>query len=140
MSSSNTRFRAAVHALSVIAYLPEGQATSDKIASSVATDPTVVRRLLSTLREAGLVTAAEGRFGGYTLARPAKKITLRDIFDVTHPDELFPKPQRMPNPECEVGGEIHLVLDAYLDDAREALRHKLARTSIADVLAKLLTK
>ncbi len=60
MSFANTRFRTAVNALAVIADVPEEQASSDAIAASIATESSVVRRLLSQLRNAGLVQGVNG--------------------------------------------------------------------------------
>jgi Rrf2 family protein len=137
MSASNSRFRTAVHALAVIAYVPEQQATSDKIAASVATDATVVRRLLSSLRAAGLVQAAEGRAGGYALARSPARISLKDVFEAVGADTLFPVPDRLPNPDCPVGANIHAVLDGPLADAQWALQKSLGKSSLADVMAAL---
>jgi len=137
MPSTNSRFRTAVHALAVIAYVPERQATSDQIAASVATEASVVRRLLSRLRAARLVRAAEGRDGGYMLARPAEAISLQDIFDAVAPETLFPMPDRLPNPKCPVGAGIHSVLDRPLAEARQALGRQLAQTSLADILRSL---
>ena len=134
MSFANTRFRTAVHALAVIAYVPEKQATSDAIAASVATDASVVRRLLSQLRHAGLVQGAQGRAGGYQLAREAKDISLKDIFVALEPQELFPMPDRSPNPDCPVGANIHSVLQKPLDAARQGLEAALSATSLADVI------
>jgi Rrf2 family protein len=134
MSFANTRFRTAVHALAVIAYVPQEQATSDAIAASIATDASVVRRLLSQLRNAGLVQGAQGRSGGYLLARNAGDITLRDVFVALEPEELFPVPERKPNPDCPVGANIHSVLQAPLDAARQGLEDSLASTSLADVI------
>ncbi|HEX4871047.1 MAG TPA: Rrf2 family transcriptional regulator, partial [Nevskiaceae bacterium] len=127
----------AVHALAVIAYLPERQATSDQIAASVATEASVVRRLLSGLREARLVRAAEGRDGGYRLARAAELITLQDIYEAVAPPSLFPVPDRLPNPGCPIGAGIHSVLDRPLAEASRALGQQLARTTLADVLRAL---
>ena len=138
MAATNSRFRTAVHALAVIAYVGQDQATSDRIAASVATDPSVVRRLLSTLRKAGLVDALEGRTGGYTLARPADRITLRDVYEAVATDALFPLPERPPNPDCPVGSNIHAVLDAPLASARQALADDLATTTLDDVLRDVL--
>jgi Rrf2 family protein len=135
MSAANTRFRTAVHALAVIAYVPERQATSDTIAASVATDASVVRRLLSQLREAGLVEAVAGRAGGYALARPAARITLRDVFAAVAAEELFPLPDRAPNGACPVGSTIHDALEEPLAQARTALERGLAKTTLEDVLA-----
>lgn len=134
MTAAHSRFRTAMHALAVIAYVPEQQATSDKIAASVATDASVVRRLLSALRAAGLVQAAEGRSGGYALARAPGKISLKDVFAAVAADELFPLPDRSPNPDCPVGANIHAVLDEPLAAARAALEQRLAKTSLADVM------
>jgi Rrf2 family protein len=134
MSFANTRFRTAVHALAVIAYVPERQATSDTIAASVATDASVVRRLLSLLRQAGLVQAAQGRSGGYVLSRSPKAISLRDIFVALEPEEMFPLPDRIPNPDCPVGANIYAVLQTPLDAVRAGLEDKLAKTSLADVV------
>lgn len=134
MSSGNSRFRTATHALAVIAFVEERQATSDRIAASVATDATVVRKLLSLLREAGLVLALEGRHGGYALARSAQRISLLDVYRAVGADSLFPMPERLPNPDCPVGAHIHRVLDAPLDAAQAALEQQLARTSLAEVM------
>jgi Rrf2 family protein len=138
MSALNSRYRTALHALAVIAYVPEQQATSDKIAASVATDATVVRKLLSSLRAAGLVQALEGRAGGYALSRPAAEISLKDVFDAVGTETLFPVPERLPNPGCPVGANIHAVLDAPLAQAQAALHQRLSQTSLADVMASLL--
>jgi len=137
MSSQHSRFRTAVHALMVIAYVPERQATSDRIAASVATDASVVRRLLSSLRQAGLVRASEGAAGGYTLARDPSAITLADIFAAVTADSLFPLPDRLPNPGCSVGAHIHRALDGPLDAAGAALSQALGKTSLDDVLARI---
>jgi Rrf2 family protein len=137
MSITNSRFRTAVHALAVIAYVPGQQATSDKIAVSVATDATVVRRLLSSLRAAGLVQAAEGRAGGYALARAPSNISLQDVFQAVGADTLFPVPDRLPNPGCPVGAHIHAVLDGPLADAQGALLRSLGKTTLSDVMTAL---
>lgn len=137
MSTHHSRFRTAVHTLIVIAYVPERQASSDRIAASVATDASVVRRLLSSLREAGLVRALEGCAGGYMLARAPSAITLADVFAAVNADNLFPLPDRLPNTACPVGAHIHRALDAPLDAASAALSQQLSRTSLDDVLANI---
>ena len=137
MSFANTRFRTAVHALAVIAFVPEEQASSDAIAASIATESSVVRRLLSQLRNAGLVLGAQGRSGGYRLSRSAKDISLRDVFVALEPEELFPMPERKPNPNCPIGSKIHSVLQEPLDAARANMEESLASTSLADVILRV---
>jgi len=134
MSANNSRFRTAIHALAVIAYVEEKQATSDRIAASIATDATVVRRLLASLREAGVAVAVEGRNGGYALARSPKRISLLDVYRAVGSDDPFPMPDRLPNPHCPVGAHIHQVLNDPLDAAHAALELRLSQTNLADVM------
>ena len=137
MPLPNSRFRTAVHALAVIACVPERQATSENIAASVATESSVVRKLLSSLRQAGLVHTVEGRAGGYALARPSTRISLRDVFEAVGTDNLFPLPERAPNESCPVGSTIHAALDEPLAAAQRALEARLGKTTLADVIRTL---
>ncbi len=57
-----------------------------------------VAKVLSSLSRAGIVSGTRGPGGGYTLARPPKAITLREIFD------LFERPDTGTN--CPFGGGI----------------------------------
>ena len=76
----NTRFAVAVHILTFLQSQRGEPATSELIASSVGTNPSLVRRLLSHLARAGLATAQRGTGGGAVLARPAQTITLLDVY------------------------------------------------------------
>lgn len=55
-------------------------ATSELIAASVNTNPSLIRRLLSQLAKAGLTTSQMGSGGGALRARPADKFTLLDVY------------------------------------------------------------
>lgn len=68
----STKLSVSIHILTVIA-LMEGQAvTSEYIASSINTNPALVRRLMSRLRKATLITASPGL--GVTGLAKKKKI------------------------------------------------------------------
>ena len=43
--------------------------------------PTYTEKILQSLRAAGIVTAHHGNHGGYSLARPASQITVREIIE-----------------------------------------------------------
>src|SRR5512141_1827120 len=112
----------AVHALAVLAQSRDGY-PSAYVAGSVNTHAVFLRRILGDLVAAGLVTAREGRAGGYALARPADRITLADIYAAVEPGgPLAPAPAE-PSCRCPVGAGMR---EAFDDAARLALRGMLA--------------
>jgi DNA-binding IscR family transcriptional regulator len=59
--------------MSVLAkHAGRGPVCSNLVALSVNTNPVVIRRLMSDLEKAELVTSASGRTGGFSLARSAE--------------------------------------------------------------------
>ncbi|AKZ60363.1 putative HTH-type transcriptional regulator YwnA [Streptomyces ambofaciens ATCC 23877] len=139
--SANSRMTIAVHVLTWIA-LVHGRGrdvvTSDQIATSVATNPVVIRRSLADLRKAGLVTVRQGAGAGYTLARAPESIALLDVFQAVHDEPLFALHRSEPNQVCPVGRGIQPALRHVYTDAEEAFRRELAGVSIADVLRDTL--
>ncbi|CAL9623030.1 Rrf2 family transcriptional regulator [Streptomyces sp. R1] len=140
--SANSRMTVAVHVLTWMALVHDrgrDVVTSDQIATSVATNPVVIRRGLADLREAGLVTVRHGAGAGWTLARAAESITLLDVFRAVHDDEpLFALHRGEPNQACPIGRGIRPALRGVYADAEEAVRRELARVTIADVLRDTL--
>ncbi len=90
--AANLRFSTAIEALALMATEPEKFHTSQALASALATNPVVIRRLLSALSRAGLVTSAKGPSGGTHLAKSAKQITLRDIYRALDAGDLLHQP------------------------------------------------
>lgn len=137
----STRFTIAVHTLLCIQYFsPERKATSSFIASSVNVNPVVIRRTLGQLKEAGIVSVEAG-VGGASLARPADEITLLDIYRAVEcvEGDLF-NFHADPNASCPVGRNVHAVLDGKLAAAQRALEDELARTTIADLSAEVISR
>lgn len=133
----NSRFAVAVHILTLIARGGGEPVTSEYIAGSVNTNASLVRRLLSQLTRAGLTTSQMGIGGGALLARPAERITLRDVYRAVDEGELFGLHREPPNPACPVGRNIQSMLEARFDAATRALERELERTTIADALAEM---
>lgn len=133
----NSRFAVAVHTLTLIAQGEGEPVTSEYIAGSVNTNPSLVRRILSQLTRAGLTTSQMGTGGGALLARPADRITLRDVYRAVDGGELFALHREQPNPACPVGRNIQALLERRIDAATRALEAELDRTTIADALAEV---
>lgn len=138
--SNNSRFTVAVHTLTLLAQSRGEPVTSELIASSVNTNPVVIRRVLGALREGHLVTSQGGNGGGWKLAQCAEKITLQDIYRAVEEEDepIFPLHHRSPNAHCTVGRHIQQALNGHFDAAKRALEEELARVSVADILGEVL--
>ena len=135
---ASSQFTMAVHLLACVSVFSDRRVTSDLIASSIGTNPVVVRRLLQRLKASDIVEVTRGA-GGITLALPAERITLLDVFNAVGEPEgtegaLF-RFHENPNPACPVGRGIHRALDPQLERARKAFERELASATLADVLS-----
>ncbi len=112
--------------------------TSDEVAASVNTNAVIVRRSLGDLQRAGLVTARRGNGAGFSLGRPAGEITLLDVWLAVSPEPLLALHSSEPNLQCPVGRGIRPVLTDLYDEATEAFRAALARSTVTGVLERIL--
>ena len=71
------------------------------------------------------------------MAKPAKKISLLDVYEAVEDTELFSMHRNPPCENCLVGGNILEAMRPSLSRARKALEDELARTTIADIAAKV---
>jgi Rrf2 family protein len=136
----NSRFTIAVHVLTFLALAGNEPTPSDYIAESASTHPVVVRRILSSLRRAGLVTAQPGTGGGSILARPPADITLLDVYRATTDKDLFALHPRSPNPTCACGGNIQPVLRGVFGAAESAMENVLSGITIAHVADEIVAR
>ena len=79
MASTSVQFAVATHIMALLGRFREKEIPSAAIAASVNADPTFVRKSLSKLSNAGLVTTTRGKNGASTLTRSPETITLLDI-------------------------------------------------------------
>jgi len=132
----SSRFTIALHIFAAMDYFKDtNKITSDFLASSVNVNPVIIRKIMSQLRDAGLVKIQRGT-GGIELTREPDQITFLDIFnavDSLEDGKLFHFHEN-PNAACPVGGNIHAVLDDKLDDIQLGLEDKLKKYTVADVI------
>jgi Rrf2 family protein len=126
----NTRFATGVHALALLASEPDVLQTSDDVAGKLDTNPVVIRRVFSLLHQAGLVDSHKGPQGGSKLARPAKQITLAEIFSALDGREVF----HIAEFEGAELGKMRTKLKGVLAGAEGALHDELKKTSLADLV------
>ncbi|MEO9806538.1 MAG: Rrf2 family transcriptional regulator [Reichenbachiella sp.] len=108
---------------------------SSQLAESLKTNPVVVRRLIALLRKHNIIGSVSGSQGGFHLLRPAKEISLWNIFEATKEEEFFHRPKV--NHECVVSSNLSgLLFDAF-QEAERSMKPKLKKVSIAFLTNKL---
>lgn len=135
----SSRFTIAIHVFACMeAFGKDYKITSDFLASSINVNPVIIRKILSQLKNAGLIEVARGT-GGTTAARPIEEITFYDVYlavDLLEEGKLFHFHDN-PNPDCPVGKNIHAVLDDKLACIQEAMENEMKRFTIADVAGEV---
>ncbi|MBP3477748.1 MAG: Rrf2 family transcriptional regulator [Lachnospiraceae bacterium] len=132
----SSRFTIAIHVFACMEVFGEDyKITSDFLASSINVNPVIIRKILSQLRNAGLIEVARGT-GGTTATRPIDEITFYDVYlavDLLEEGELFHFHEN-PNPNCPVGKNIHTALDDRLLHIQGAMEQEMKKYTIADVV------
>lgn len=129
----NSRLAVSVHTLAYLAFKAGQPVTSQEIAASVGTNPVVIRRLLSSLKAARLVTAQKGSSGGFTLASTPANITLLDIYRAVEPNGEQGLKRLDPSKNCPVGSKIVAVLETAFFKAQSGMEAELQRITLAEI-------
>jgi len=130
-----SRFTVALHIFTCVeVFKDEYKVTSDFLAGSINTNPVIIRKILTQLKNAGLIEVARGT-GGITVTKPLSEITFYDVYEAIEPVEngdLF-RFHENPNPECPVGRNIHKLLDKKLQAIQGAMENEMKRYTIEDL-------
>lgn len=138
-------FLTAIHLMAYLTYR-EGRdtlVTSDELAQMVQQNPVVVRRLISKLREAELVTTVRGKQGGFRLNRPANQLNLLAIFTAIEGEEpdLFSLDTMEKRTDCpSISNSIQQTLNDILRQSLQEMKNDLAKHAIDSVLSVSLER
>jgi Rrf2 family protein len=127
---ANSHFALATHVLVALALHDGSPVTSAELARSVNTNAAFLRTLLGRLREAGLIEVALGKGGGATLATPASKLTLADVYQAVERHPAARLHHGAPNRNCIVGRNILPVLEGVVRDVESAALGRLAGITV----------
>ncbi len=130
--AENLRFSTGIEALVLMATEPGKFHTSQALAKALATNAVVVRRLLSALSRAELVTSVKGPSGGSRLARSPKQITLRDIYRALGTGDLLHRSQHETSETKELKKSIH----GIFRKAEKCLEEELDSTTLNQLIKK----
>jgi DNA-binding IscR family transcriptional regulator len=118
--------------------------TSEVLASSMNTNPVVIRRIMAGLREEGYVRSEKGHGGGWTLACDLSKVTLRDIYEALGSPSLLAIGNRTESPGCLVEAAVNALLSKSFHDAEELLLARFGEVTLEmlsdDVRARLAAR
>ncbi len=136
--NQNQRFAITIHALTLLAS-SSAPLTSEDIASSVDTNPVVIRRTMASLRAHGLVKSKSGAHGGWHLLRPAERIRLHEVYRALGGEDVLGI-HAHPNKYCRVGKHIKDSLQAVFAEAQAEMERSLGNHTIADVLNDVMKR
>lgn len=114
----------------------DGPITSEALARAMNTNPAVVRRTLSGLRERGFVRSEKGHGGGWRLGCDLAEITVFDVYDSLGQPSLFAIGHRDADPTCLVEQAVNVHLDGVLWEAEALLIARMRAVTLADLSAE----
>lgn len=124
-------FRLAVQELVVLAETGT-TCSSAELARDLNAHAVFLRRVTAQLVQAHIVTAREGRDGGYRLARPAESITLAEVYLAIKAAEL----SESSTPNRASNTSIQQALDEVASEAEQSLLQVLNRHTIASMMTR----
>lgn len=127
---NNVRFATSIHILTILA-LSDEVVTSDYIAESVNVNSVIIRKEISNLRTFGLIESREGKGGGSTLARPAGRIKLSEIYEAVKQAPLLGRSNKT-SKKCPIGKEMNAHIEALYEKAENKLVKSLSKMTLAD--------
>ncbi|MDC0716099.1 Rrf2 family transcriptional regulator [Nannocystis bainbridge] len=136
----DVRFASALQLMLMLALAERedaGLLSSSALAEGLATNPSLIRKLLATLAAAGLIVTTMGVKGGSRLARPAGAITLREVYlAVLGERGLFAGRSDIPR-RCVVTANMELMFSELSHELEQASLAVLAERTLAGELARL---
>ena len=121
-----------LHALAVIAAGSEPVARTREIAARLKASAAHLAKVMVALEHAGLVTGSRGPTGGYRLNRPARQISLREIYEAVE-GPMQARACLFGEPVCDAGG---CVLSGYFGKLNRDVMRTLDRTRLTDLVKR----
>lgn len=132
------RFAASVHIMTLLAAHSDELQTSEFLAKTISTNPTVVRRLVGKLVEAGLVDSFKGKSGGVRISKTPKEITLKDIYKASTTDKSLVNCRDVDVPKaCKVSCSMREIFEGVSEGLEANSMAYLAKIKLSDILAKV---
>lgn len=135
--AANSKFAMAVHVMVALTLDEDELLSSSYLAESLNTNAVVVRRILSDLQKAGLLETQSGRAGGARLRKPARSISLHDVYRAVDEGQVFAYNPNDPNKKCPLSCQMKTALEPVFALASDALAESLGSIKLSEVAARV---
>jgi Rrf2 family protein len=136
MSRINNQFSAAVHIMTALGDHHGEQVTSVDLAASLRAHESQTRNVLSKLVKAGLARTSRGRNGFSSLARPANKISLLEIFKAMDPPPVFSIHEYPKEETCRTSCTHKEAMRELLEDTQRAFETRLGQRKLSEMVER----
>ncbi|TCD53913.1 Rrf2 family transcriptional regulator [Alloscardovia theropitheci] len=133
----DTKFSVALHVLAMVSESSESL-SSQKIAESVGTNASYIRKIIVLLNKANILESRQGK-RGYSLSKSARDISLLEVYYATQEIDhikLFDIHSNT-SEECPVGRYIGEAVHDTFSPVEEHLERELASQNLEDVIENL---
>jgi Rrf2 family protein len=134
--SRNSQLSSTLH---LLLHLGEAETplTSEQLALMNQTNPVVIRRLLASLREAGLVSSGKGHGGGWVLQKKLNTLSVGDVYRALGAPALFQFQHRSERPTCLLERAVNKTLEEARAEAEAVLLNRLNEVPLSSLANKL---
>ncbi len=136
----DTKFSVAVHALILISESPN-PIDSERMARSVGTNASYIRKILGLLKKAAIVSSHRG-ITGFSLSVPPEQLTLLRVYQAVTEEvqcHLLDIHQNASD-QCVVGRHIKPVLTRMFEQAESAFTRALSEQTLAQCIAGIRSR
>lgn len=133
----DTRFPVSLHIMTGLANSQPDLVSSERLATSIKTNASFIRKLIVSLSNAGLVESVRGKAGGVRLAKNPKDITLDQIYKAVIDNALMHVPDKTPNKSCEISCGMGDVLCKISKEIEETTLKQLSKKNLAEILSQV---
>lgn len=129
----STKLSDAMHILVFIETNPNGDLTSDAIATSLASNPSSVRQMMGKLKRAGLISSVTGH-AKPQLTREPRDITMLDVYRAVEGDKPLLHLDTHTNPACGLGVNVQLVIGERFEEVQQAAEQAMCRVTLEQII------
>lgn len=136
----DTKFSVAVHVLILISESPH-PINSEKMARSVGTNASYIRKVLGLLKKADIISSHRG-ITGFSLRIPPERLTLLQVYQAVMEGfkcHLLDIHQNASD-QCIVGRHIKPVLTSMFEQAENAFTQALSEQTLAQCVAGIRSR